>query len=172
MLAAPMTTAMRIATPAHSFLHSLQERGSYTDCYSLHVPLRVSHAQYVRAFYTTPLFKAERFILRWAVNRPSTDAQAEALANGTAQTFAAWRVARRAADELLLADESGRTSSWLKVEPDGSGTRLLFGSALEPTARGPNGERRLSWAFHALLGAHDFYSRRLLEAAATRLLQA
>lgn len=166
-----MPGATRIDVPAPSFLHDLVERGSYADCYALVVPARVSHADFVRAFYTTPLFKAERFVLRWAVNRPSTDEQATALANGSANAFAAWRVTRRATDEVLLTDESGRTSSWLKVQPAGAGggTQLLFGSAIEPRARGPNGERRLTWVFRALLGTHEFYSRRLLEAAAARL---
>jgi hypothetical protein len=37
----------------------------------------VTLAEYVNAFYTTRVFRLERIILKWAVSRPSTDAQAK-----------------------------------------------------------------------------------------------
>ena len=55
---------------------------AYTDCYTADISGPVSHAQYVTAFYTTAVFKLERLILKWAVSRPSTDAQAEQMAAG------------------------------------------------------------------------------------------
>ena len=54
--------------------------GAFTDCYAVDIRGAISHARYVAAFYTTAVFKLERLILKWAVSRPSTDAQAEQLA--------------------------------------------------------------------------------------------
>ena len=71
--------------------------------------------------------------------------------------------------QILLGDFSGRTKSWLMVAPlDDTGTRLYFGSAVVP-ARSRDGQRRMGWVFHALLGFHRLYSRLLLQAACSRL---
>lgn len=48
----------------------------YTDCYFVDVPRAVSQAEFVETFYTTRLFKLERFILSTLVLKPSTDLQA------------------------------------------------------------------------------------------------
>ncbi|MBL8488912.1 MAG: hypothetical protein JNK22_17750 [Rhodocyclaceae bacterium] len=139
-------------------------QGGFADAYAVVVAGTVTHADYVAAFYTTPLFRVERAILRWLAGRPSTDADARALADG-AERFAAWRVEARAADQVLLADFTGRTRSWLAVEAVAGGTRLWFGSAVVP--RG--GERGPGFPFAALLGFHRLYSRLLLGAARRRL---
>jgi hypothetical protein len=153
--------------PDASLLRACTAAGSYADCYATEVPRAVTHAQYVEAFYTTWLFKLERWILKWAIARPSTDAQARELAAGTLAAFAAWDVEQRAPDQLLLRDLFGRTRSWLMVEPlpDG-GTRLYFGSGVGSR---PNG--KLGGGFSLLLGFHKLYSRLLLGAAARRLVQ-
>ena len=124
----------------------------------------------VASFYTTSLFRVERWILAWAVGRPSTDAEAQALADGERDTFAAWRVEDRRADQLLLGDFTGRTKSWLMVEPLlGSRTRLYFGSAVVPRVEAKTGQRTMGTGFSLLLGFHRLYSRLLLAAAARRL---
>ena len=69
------------------------------------------------AFYTTWLFRLERWILRLAVARPSTDEEAHQLARGEREAFAAWSVEARAPDQLLMCDFTGRTRSWLMVVP-------------------------------------------------------
>jgi hypothetical protein len=133
--------------------------------------LTVSHDQYVFAFYTTWVFKLERLILDWAVSKSSTDSDAEQLASGAIDSFAAWRVERRAMNQLLMCDFRSRTRSWLMVAPlqTASGTRLYFGSAVVP-ARNPKTERlELGPVFEALLGFHKVYSRVLLRAASSRL---
>jgi hypothetical protein len=99
------------------------------------------------------------------VRRPSTDEDARRLARDQAETFAAWSVEARAPDQLLLTDFQGNTRSWLMCEPQGTGTRLYFGSAVVPTARGA----KLGLVYRALLGLHKLYSRALLRAAASRL---
>ena len=152
------------ALPDHALLQSFARNGSYTDCYATDVPGTVSYAQYVTAFYTTWVFKLERWILKWAVSRPSTDEQARQLAAGTLDTFAAWSVEQRADNQILMCDFLGSTRSWLMVAPQGSGTRLYFGSAV--VARGPAGIGR---DYRLLLGFHKLYSRVLLGAARRRL---
>jgi hypothetical protein len=69
-----------------------------------------------------------------------------------------------------MHEDSGATRSWFRAEAgEGGVTTLWFGSAVVPRRRGPGGEARFSWVFHALLGFHRWYSRALLAAAARRL---
>ncbi|WP_210731934.1 hypothetical protein [Hydrogenophaga sp. PAMC20947] len=174
-----MTRSVRpIELPAGALLQRCRDAGAYADCYTCEVDGSVSHVGFVEAFYTTRLFKVERFILRWLARRPATDADARRLAEGTADSFSAWRVEGRAANQLLLADFTGHTKSWLMVAPGSASgaqtlTRLYFGSAVVPQAkRGPNGEPRMGFVFPALLGFHRLYSRLLLGAARASLMRA
>ena len=147
--------------------------GTYTDCYVIEMAGRVSQPEYVAAFYTTPLFKIERLLLKWLCARPSNDQEAQALAAGTLDAFAAWRVEARGDHQLLLADFTGRTRSWLmtaNVEGnDGARTRLYFGSAVLPVVDARSGQARLGFLFRSLLGFHRFYSRALLRTASSRI---
>ncbi len=149
--------------------------GAYADCYVTQVPRRVSHAEYVAAFYTTPVFKLERLLLAWLDSRPSTDTQVQELAAGTLDSFAAWRVESRSTDQLLLSDFRGHTRSWLMIasieDHDGPGTRLYFGSAIVPEVDNRSGTKLLGFAYRALLGFHKLYSRMLLRAARSRLMR-
>ena len=155
-----------IQIPAASLLSRYQQPGTYADCFYTHVPGAATHAQFVEAFYTSPLFKLERILLGVFIARPSTDAEARRLALGERSTFAAWRVEASAPNEVLMS--AGRTRSWLMVVPSaegrGPGTQLLFGSAVVPGRGG-----RLGAGFHALLGFHKLYSRALLLSARRRL---
>jgi len=161
---------IRVCTlPDDALLARLREDGAYTDCYCTDVPDSSSLAAFIAAFYTTDVFKLERWILGWAVTRPSTDAQAMQLAEGTADTFAAWSVEGRDDRQILMCDFQGRTRSWLMVKPIDGGTRLYFGSAVVPVRSG-SGQRRMGAAFSVLLGFHRMYSRILLRAARARLL--
>jgi hypothetical protein len=159
--------------PAASLLHAYLREGAHADCYVAGIERQVSHARYVEAFYTTALFKLERLILKWAAAKPSTDAEAKQLGDGTMDSFAAWRVEGRREDELLLCDFSGRTRSWLKTVPTSAGgrpgTRLYFGSAVVPRRNEKTGRGSLGFTFRALMPFHKFYSRALLHAAQVRL---
>jgi hypothetical protein len=163
--------------PAGALLQNCRAAGAYADCYVCDVEGVVSHAAFVEAFYTTRLFKLERFILRWLARRPATDADARRLAEGTADGFSAWRVEGRSTNQLLLADFTGHTKSWLMVAPvpDDGGhqcTRLHFGSAVVPRrSRGAHEKPSMGFAFHALLGFHRLYSRLLLTAARSRVMR-
>ncbi|MCC6562852.1 MAG: hypothetical protein IT478_15950, partial [Xanthomonadales bacterium] len=89
-----MTTELvhRVELPAQAFLRRYLRDGHYADCYVVDLPEVVSQAQFIEAFYTTPLFKLERAILAAVVRRPSTDDDARALARGDRSAFAAWTV--------------------------------------------------------------------------------
>jgi hypothetical protein len=146
------------------------QQGAYTDCYCTEIACSVSQAEFVEAFYTTWVFKLERTILKWAVARPSTDAQAALLAQGGLDAFSAWIVEDRRSDQLLLCDMHGSTRSWLMTAPaeSGDGTRLYFGSAVVP-AKGSKSGADIGTGFRLLLGFHKMYSRILLKAAVGRL---
>ena len=159
--------------PEDALLRRYLEEGAYTDCYVTEIQASVSHASYVMAFYTSYVFRLERHILKWLVSRPSTDAQAKQLANGTIDKFAAWRVEERSENQLLMCDFRSRTCSWLMVSPvehnGNASTRLYFGSAIVPVRDPGTGKMTLGFWFHALLGFHKIYSRVLLQAAKKRM---
>ena len=168
-----MRSIQRCELPQGALLSKYQYGGSYADCYVTAATQRVSHAEYVEAFYTTALFKIERLLLSWLVSKPSTDLEASQLAAGTLDSFAAWSVEARSANQLLMSDFQGRTRSWLMViAAESSGpeeTRLYFGSAVVPVASAKSGMRASSLNFRLLLGFHKLYSRALLFAARSRL---
>ena len=146
-----------------------RSEGCYTDCYAVGVSGEIDLVRYVSAFYTTPLFKLERAILKYAVSRPSTDDEARKIAAGATDRFAAWTMEQRSDDQLLMCDMAGRTRSWFMVEPDGDITQLYFGSAVVSVTNGKTGRKELGFVFLALLGFHKLYSRALLASAASRL---
>lgn len=160
--------------PAHSLLHRYKIGTGYADCYATEVPGAISQAAFIEAFYTSPLFKVERALLKLFAGKPATDADVRQLALGNASTFSAWSVEDQTRTELLLADFSGRTRSWLMVSPvetqEGSArTRLYFGSAVVPRQRPGDAQPSMGWIFVALLGFHRLYSRLLLGAARRRV---
>jgi hypothetical protein len=155
--------------PDDALLRRYLDSGDFADCYTTTLGKTVSHAQFVTAFYTTWVFKLERFILKWLVAKPSTDDEAGALALGARDSFAAWRVEARAVDQLLMCDFLGNTRSWLMVVAGEAGTRLYFGSAVVARTDPRTGRRALGRSFRALLGFHRRYSRILLHAARSRL---
>ena len=86
--------------PKESLLLRYEQDGHYTDCFRTDISRTVTHSQFVAAFYTTFLFRIERFILKWAVSKPSTDTEAAQLA-----------------DEQLRAEAEGLRRYWeLQVE--------------------------------------------------------
>jgi hypothetical protein len=149
-----------------SFLGAYAKRGAFTDCYATTVPGAVSLPEFIEAFYTTPLFKVERWLLAKANRPPSTDRQAHQIAVGESHAFSAWKVENRSDNEILL--KAGQTRSWLSVAPVASkpgATTLLFGSAVVPMRSGG----KFGLAFHALLRFHQLYSKLLLSSAARRI---
>lgn len=160
------------ALPPHALLTRYRQAGIFSDCYTTLLPLRLTHEQYVRAFYTTALFRLERRVLACCLGHPSSDAQAAALAAGSDENFAYWRVEARERGQLLLCDLSGRTRSWLMLEEEGQGSRLYFGSAVVPRPGRHGGTPRFGILFWLLSGFHRGYSRALLYSAGKALLLA
>lgn len=160
--------------PERSLLSGYRAKGDYADCFTVDVAGNISHSLFVEAFYTSRLFKVERFILRWLVAKPSTDAEAARLAEGQTDRFAAWTVEGREQDQLLLCDYQGRTRSWLMVEPilenSTPSTRLYFGSAVVSATDRRTGRKSMPVLFRLLLGFHRRYTRALLKSAVTKLV--
>lgn len=164
----PMRQILHTAPPEGSLIAPFAAReGHYVDAFCVHVPTRQYLRDFVAAFYTTRLFRVERMVLGVLARSPSSDADAMALAAGVTDRFAVWSVEARRAEEVLLADASGRTKSWLHAAPEGQGTRLWFGSVVVPVPRG--GSSVLGPVFHTLEGAHRVYARLLLQSAAANL---
>jgi hypothetical protein len=153
--------------PAKALIASYLEAGAYVDCFVTQLPGEFSQAAYVEAFYTSWLFKLERLVLTVLVGKPSSDAEARALALGQTDRFAAWTVEARNANQIVNCDYQNVTRSWLMSERDGGVTWLYFGSVV--TAR--SGGRPRGGLFQVLLGFHQLYARALLRSAAGRLLR-
>lgn len=165
-----MFTVKPCDLPLQALLRRYHDGGDYTDCYRATARGSFSLAQFIRAFYTTPIFRTERLILRWLVGRDSSDAGVERLADADSDEFAAWRVEARGPGQLLLCDYLGRTRSWLMTAAAENGrTDLYFGSAILRRRDPRTGDRSLGPLFTVLLGFHRLYSRVLLAAARARL---
>ena len=157
-----MPTVRSTVLPEGALLARYVGTGAHTDCYSVGASRSTSLAEFIEAFYNTPLFKVERRLLSAVAAFRSTDDEVRELARGDRTRFAAWTVEAREPHQILLA--AGRTRSWLMVAPAGTSDVLFFGSAVVPQRNGG-----LGWLFTALLGVHSVYSRLLLGAAARRL---
>jgi hypothetical protein len=155
--------------PPGSFLLQCRQAGCYIDCYRVAIDREVDLSEFIVAFYNTRLFRLERFILKWAISRPSTNRELQLLADSAIKRFAAWEVEARAPDQILLADFSGATKSWLMTEPvtggAASASRLYFGSAIVPTRNLDNEKPQMGKTFSILLPFHKIYSRALLSSA-------
>jgi hypothetical protein len=157
--------------PQSALLQRYRESGAYTDCFVAEVDGTVAHREFIRAFYTSWLFKIERFILTWVVNKPSNDREAAVLTEDGVDGFAAWRVEGRTADQLLMCDYQDRTRSWFMTRSidGGSRTRLYFGSAVVPLRPDGKKDQAFGAVFHLLSGFHRHYARALLRAAVNNL---
>ena len=164
-----MCSIEKCRVPGNAILVRYSISGAYTDCYMTEVPGFIALSDFLYIFYTTFLFKLERFILSWTVSKPSTDAQARQLADGVLESFAAWNVEERNENQILMCDFRGRTCSWLmatSVSTDrGTRTRLYFGSAIVPVRNPKTDELSIGLVFQLLLGFHQLYSVLLLYAA-------
>lgn len=154
----------RQPVPVEALHKRYADAGGHADAYCAEVAAPTTLARFVEAFYTSPLFRIERWILGVAINRPSSDAEARALARGERSQFAAWTVEARTESQLVMCDHKGMTRSWFMVDP-ASPTRLWFGSAI---AAGRNG-RQIPPTFRALMWFHSLYSRALIQSAVRRM---
>jgi hypothetical protein len=145
-------------------LAAYRREGIYTDCFAVTVAGRVDFTNYVEAFYTTPLFKIERWLLG-LFGHATSDRDVRRLALGEVSRLSVWQVEARLPDQILLSDQSGNTRSWLMRETKRAETTLYFGSAVVPG----EGRSRIGFGYRALTGFHCLYSRALLGATVHRL---
>lgn len=147
----------------------------YADSYRTELPGLISLEDFVFSFYTSALFKLERFTLSWLVLKPSNDMQAKELARGNTNKFSAWTVESRKENELLMCDMLGRTRSWLMVKhfdnKENSRTQLYFGTGITPAIKAKPGRSSIGLFFIALLPFHKIYSILLLYFAKMKLTQ-
>ena len=137
--------------PENALIQRHRASGDYTDCFCTRIARAVSHTEFVA--------------------RPSTDGEAQAMALGRRDGFAAWTVEERAPDQVLLRDFTGRTCSWLMTKA-GAGpesTLLYFGSVVTSVRDASTGRPTLGPVHGRLIGFHRLYSRMLLGAAARKL---
>jgi len=151
--------------PDHALLARYTRDGSHTDCYSCEVEKPVSLAEFITAFYGTPLFKLERLMLK-LIGKPSSDVDLINLAAASTDNFAAWTVEAREEDQILFCDFQGKTRSWLMLSKKDDNTCLFFGSAV--IVQEANGE--IGMGFKLLMGFHNLYSVLLLYSAREKLL--
>ncbi len=154
------------ALPPDSLLAKHAAADDYTDCFTADVPRAVTLPDFVTAFYNSPAFRPERWILH-LIGKGSDGTDVAKLAASETTSFAAWNLVNRTESEILLQDFQNRTSSWLAVEPLATTaptikgrTRLSFGSGV----RRPDGP-----AVSALMPFHRFYAKTLLQSAVRRL---
>lgn len=173
-----MPSVMQEPVPEESLLKTYRggarpdRWGHQGDCFSVSVDRVVTLADFVFAFYTSPVFRIERWILAVAAKSPSSDVQAEAVADGTSQEFALWRVGERTETQLLMCDRYEKTRSWFRVLPAADGeTVLQFGSAVAARRDHETGLLTLDRGFRWLMGFHVLYSKLLLGAARNRLVR-
>jgi hypothetical protein len=142
------------------------------DCFAVTVDRLTDLAEFVFAFYTSPVFRIERLILRLLAGAPSTDSDALRLAEGSGTSFAIWRVGERTATQLLMCDRYERTRSWFKVVPLDSGKTLLqFGSAVASRLGQKTESRSRGYLFRVLFKFHVMYSQILLYAAKREVMR-
>ena len=165
-----MYSIKKCPVPADTMLGKYSVNGAYTDCYTTKISGSISFPEFIFSFYTTPLFKVERLILKFTVSKPSTDAEARQLADSKIDKFAAWHVEGRNENELLMCDFLERTRSWFKLIPvSQTRTQLYFGSAVSSSQNSKTGKLSLGFGFRTLLGFHQIYSMLLLHSARSRI---
>lgn len=136
------------------------------DCFAVTVDGTTELAAFVFAFYTSPVFRIERLILRLLAGASATDTEAQRLAHGSGTGFAIWQVGERTTTQLLMCDRYERTRSWFRVVPlNGGKTLLQFGSAVASRSGDQPATRTRGRLFRLLLKFHVVYSQVLLHAA-------
>lgn len=167
-----MSKPMEIELPDIALSVKYREKGAFVDCYYIDIPKEISLEKYIQAFYTTILFKVERGILSISTLKFASDKDAVQLSLGQTKDYSIWSVENRQDNQILLAEFTGKTKSWLMVQPrKNSMTRLYFGSVVVPKNLSDSGQASFGLLFHVLSKFHQIYSRALLKAATKKLMK-
>lgn len=161
--------------PKDSFLDAYASLpGCHTDCFSVGVSDPVTLPDFIGAFFTSPVFRLERWVLAVFAAAKTTDMDIGNLASGKSDRLAMWVVEARKCDQIILAVGSGPIRSWLMVAPNpnhAQGAILHFGSVVLPMTDAANGTPKIGLVFRLFLGFHKFYSRILLWSAKRNILR-
>ncbi|MEH6646281.1 hypothetical protein [Sulfitobacter sp.] len=158
-------TIAECPVPHGAFLARYVGQGAtYTDCFMIDLSRDVTLEDYLGAFYTSPLFRAERAVLTLLLRRWIKDSELSQMLSGGRDSFAAWNVEARSKDQILMRDFSGSTRSWFSAEVSTDGTRLSFGSAVMATEG-----VKLPFVARLAMPLHRIYAKALLRAAHRRL---
>lgn len=163
-----MTPVTPCPVPDTSLLaHQAADPDHYADCYSVNLPCEADLSAYLTAFFSLPIMRLERLIIA-AMGTPSRAQDVAALASGASDQLAIWKVEQRTEDQIVMRVSGGRIRTWLMRENTNDGTRLYFGSSVEPIEK-PDGTVTLGPSIKTLEGFHRLYSRILIAGAARRL---
>lgn len=139
-----------------------------TDAYVTEIAFETGLPALLYHFYTSWLFRLERWVLERGLRISISDQDARDLALGQTNSFAVWEVEDRDETQALLRVRTGRFCSWFMVEQSAlESTRLYFGSAVLPREDGQSP----GLSIRALYGFHVLYSRALLSAARKSLIR-
>ncbi len=162
----------RIATcelPDNGLTKTYLAKGAHTDCYYIDIAAKVTLAQYLQAFYNTPVFSVEKTLLTTFAKKHIRNNDINVLADGNCDSFSIWTVEQRTDNQILLCEFTQSTRSWLMVDYLGTAeqpiTRLYFGSVVVPKIVSPSGKSTFGILFYAFAGFHKLYSRALLKSA-------
>jgi hypothetical protein len=147
--------------PDHALHKPYQDAGGYADIFHARLSKPATLSELLTAFYTCPVFKIERMILRIILGKGSTDDQARALAKGERTQFAAWDVAQRNETQMLMRDYKGMTLSWFMIEEDDPHI-IYFGTAIVAAKGASPKSPKIPLLFSSTLWFHKAYSRALL----------
>lgn len=163
-----MFSVTQCPLPQDTMLHRYEHGpGHHTDCFETEVAQGVSLADYIEAFFNSPILRLERKLLGLAVAKSNYN-DVLALAQGQSDRIAGWQTEDRDDHEILLTVMGGGIRTWLKVIPQEDNSRLLFGSAVVPPDDG-SGAPKMAWWVNALMGFHKLYSHIVLGAAKWQL---
>lgn len=161
-------TVSEVELPKATLIANQAELGFFTDCFCTEIFGQFELSDYITAFYTSPIFRIERFLLRLAPKGRSTDQDVAALAAGQAKQLAIWTEEFRRSDEVLM--NAGKTKSWLHLKSTDQGSTLYFGTVVLPEKpKNADESPRMGKGFELFMGLHRLYSRVLLRSAARNL---
>ena len=162
-----MVQVIATTLPKSAFLNDYEHRaGVYTDCFQTELPQRRHSRELHQRIF-------QHMALSHRTHDPQHSREKASLrrryrAIGARHVKHNVRLAgfeRRDADQILLEVPQTPIRTWLMRSSEGEKTQLYFGSAILPDAVDRNGNAKMPFLFHALLGFHKLYARALLFSA-------
>eukprot|EP00045_Choanoeca_perplexa_P002911 m.27622 g.27622 ORF g.27622 m.27622 type:complete len:189 (-) comp11764_c0_seq1:101-667(-) len=149
--------------PNGSFLKSMKDEGYNCDTFVLPLPNAppADLNKYIRAFFSSPVFQLERYVLQYAAGISIEDQDIRKCGFEVGDKLGVWGVTERCDNEALALWSQGSTDgcSWWRLEHTREGDPvLMFGSGI----RTNNASKAYRLAMVPLTQGHYLYSRILL----------